>query len=78
MRLVEELRLQELRLVVLGQALIGHDLRTRPWPGFAALAAMFGRADAAADAILERFAELSRPFGTTLDRDGAVAIVRAE
>jgi poly-gamma-glutamate capsule biosynthesis protein CapA/YwtB (metallophosphatase superfamily) len=35
-----------LRLTVLGQALIQHDLRADLWPDFAALAAMFGQADA--------------------------------
>lgn len=30
---------------MLGQALIQHDLRSEPWPDFAALAAMFGQAD---------------------------------
>ncbi len=35
-----------LHLTVLGQALIQHDLRADVWPDFAALAAMFGRADA--------------------------------
>ena len=34
-----------LRLTVLGQALIQHDLRTDPWPDFAMLAEMFRRAD---------------------------------
>lgn len=34
-----------LRLVALGQALIGHDLRGDPWPGLAALAAILARAD---------------------------------
>src|SRR5260370_28192586 len=34
-----------LRLTALGQALIQHDLRAQPWPDFAALAAMFARAD---------------------------------
>ena len=34
-----------LQLTVLGQALIQHDLRRYPWPDFAALAAMFGKAD---------------------------------
>ena len=32
-------------LTVLGQALIQHDLRADPWPGFSVLAAMCGRAD---------------------------------
>jgi hypothetical protein len=35
-----------LRLTVLGQALIQHDPRASGWPNFAALAEMFGRADA--------------------------------
>jgi poly-gamma-glutamate capsule biosynthesis protein CapA/YwtB (metallophosphatase superfamily) len=34
-----------LRLNALGQALIQHDPRADPWPGFAALAAICGRAD---------------------------------
>src|SRR5260370_22035087 len=34
-----------LRLTALGQALIQHDRRAQPWPDFAALAAMFARAD---------------------------------
>ncbi|HXP04929.1 MAG TPA: CapA family protein [Stellaceae bacterium] len=34
-----------LQLTVMGQALIQHDLRQHPWPDFAALAALFGRAD---------------------------------
>ncbi len=34
-----------LRLVVLGQALIQHDLRASPWPDHAALSAMFAHAD---------------------------------
>jgi poly-gamma-glutamate synthesis protein (capsule biosynthesis protein) len=34
-----------LRLTVCGQALIQHDLRARPWPDFARIAAMFRRAD---------------------------------
>jgi poly-gamma-glutamate capsule biosynthesis protein CapA/YwtB (metallophosphatase superfamily) len=34
-----------MRLTVLGQALIGHDLRARPWPDFGPLAVMLGRAD---------------------------------
>jgi poly-gamma-glutamate synthesis protein (capsule biosynthesis protein) len=34
-----------LRVTVLGQALIQHDLCAKPWPGFAALAAIFARAD---------------------------------
>jgi poly-gamma-glutamate capsule biosynthesis protein CapA/YwtB (metallophosphatase superfamily) len=33
-----------LRLTLLGQALIGHDLRAKPWPDFAALAALCRRA----------------------------------
>ena len=36
---------QELRLTVMGQALIQHDLRQHPWPDFAALGALFGKAD---------------------------------
>ena len=35
----------ELRLTVLGQALVGHDLRADPWPDFAALAEICGSAD---------------------------------
>jgi poly-gamma-glutamate synthesis protein (capsule biosynthesis protein) len=35
----------ELRLTVLGQALVGHDLRADPWPDFAALAEIRGSAD---------------------------------
>ncbi|MBV9827060.1 MAG: CapA family protein [Alphaproteobacteria bacterium] len=35
----------ELRLTVMGQALIQHDLRQYPWADYAELAAMFGRAD---------------------------------
>ena len=35
----------ELRLTVMGQALIQHDLRAHPWPDFATLAALFGKAD---------------------------------
>jgi poly-gamma-glutamate capsule biosynthesis protein CapA/YwtB (metallophosphatase superfamily) len=35
----------ELRLTVMGQALIQHDLRQHPWPDFAVLAGMFGKAD---------------------------------
>jgi len=34
-----------LRLTVLGQALIQHDLRADPWPDLSVLAAMFARAD---------------------------------
>ena len=34
-----------LRLTVMGQALIQHDLRQQPWPDFAALAARFAAAD---------------------------------
>ena len=34
-----------LLLTVMGQALIQHDLRQHPWPDFAALAALFGKAD---------------------------------
>jgi len=34
-----------IRLTVLGQALIQHDLRPDPWSGFAALAELCGRAD---------------------------------
>jgi len=34
-----------LRLTVMGQALIQYDLRQHPWPDFATLAAMFGKAD---------------------------------
>src|SRR5258708_282660 len=34
-----------LRLFVLGQALLQHDLRAEPWPCFAALAATFAPAD---------------------------------
>jgi poly-gamma-glutamate synthesis protein (capsule biosynthesis protein) len=34
-----------LKLTVMGQALIQHDLRQHPWPDFAALAKMFGKAD---------------------------------
>ena len=34
-----------LKLTVMGQALIQHDLRQHPWPDFAALATMFGEAD---------------------------------
>ncbi len=34
-----------LRLTVMGQALIQHDLRQHPWPDFAALAARFAAAD---------------------------------
>lgn len=40
------IRAATLRLTVLGQALIQHDLRADRWPDFDALAAMFGRADA--------------------------------
>jgi poly-gamma-glutamate capsule biosynthesis protein CapA/YwtB (metallophosphatase superfamily) len=36
-----------LRLTVMGQALIQHDLRRDPWPDFAALATLFARADLA-------------------------------
>jgi len=35
----------ELRLTVMGQALIQYDLRQRPWPDFAALAALFATSD---------------------------------
>ncbi len=35
----------EVRLTVLGQALIQYDLRQHPWPGFAALGQRFARAD---------------------------------
>jgi poly-gamma-glutamate capsule biosynthesis protein CapA/YwtB (metallophosphatase superfamily) len=35
----------ELRLTVMGQALIQHDLREHPWADLAALAAVFGKAD---------------------------------
>jgi poly-gamma-glutamate capsule biosynthesis protein CapA/YwtB (metallophosphatase superfamily) len=35
----------ELRLTVMGQALIQHDLREHPWPDFSALATLFGKAD---------------------------------
>lgn len=35
----------ELRLSVMGQALIQHDLRQHPWPGLTALAALLSRAD---------------------------------
>ena len=35
----------DLWLTVLGQALIGHDLRADPWPDFAALAEICGRVD---------------------------------
>jgi poly-gamma-glutamate capsule biosynthesis protein CapA/YwtB (metallophosphatase superfamily) len=35
----------ELNLTVMGQALIQHDLRQHPWPDYAVLAAMFGKAD---------------------------------
>ncbi|HEV2186308.1 MAG TPA: CapA family protein [Stellaceae bacterium] len=34
-----------MRLTVMGQVLIQHDLRQHPWPDFAALAALFGKAD---------------------------------
>src|ERR1700690_1511193 len=34
-----------LRRTVMGQALIQHDLRRPPWPDFAPLAALFGKAD---------------------------------
>jgi poly-gamma-glutamate capsule biosynthesis protein CapA/YwtB (metallophosphatase superfamily) len=34
-----------LRLTVMGQALIQHDLRAHPWPDFATLGALFGKAD---------------------------------
>jgi poly-gamma-glutamate capsule biosynthesis protein CapA/YwtB (metallophosphatase superfamily) len=34
-----------LRLTLLGQALIGHDLRADPWPDFTALGALCGQAD---------------------------------
>ncbi len=34
-----------MRLSVLGQALIQHDLRARPWPDFAVLADLLARAD---------------------------------
>jgi poly-gamma-glutamate capsule biosynthesis protein CapA/YwtB (metallophosphatase superfamily) len=35
----------ELRLTVMGQALIQHDLRVHPWPDFAALGTLFSKAD---------------------------------
>jgi poly-gamma-glutamate capsule biosynthesis protein CapA/YwtB (metallophosphatase superfamily) len=35
-----------MRLTVLGQALIGHDLRARPWPDLPRLVKILGRADA--------------------------------
>jgi poly-gamma-glutamate capsule biosynthesis protein CapA/YwtB (metallophosphatase superfamily) len=35
----------ELRLTVMGQALIQHDLRAHPWPDLATLGALFGQAD---------------------------------
>jgi poly-gamma-glutamate capsule biosynthesis protein CapA/YwtB (metallophosphatase superfamily) len=35
----------ELRLTVMGQALIQHDLRQHPWPGLTALGAVLGKAD---------------------------------
>lgn len=34
-----------MRLTVMGQALIQHDLRQQPWTGFTELQALFGRAD---------------------------------
>ena len=50
-----------LRLTLLGQALIGRDLRTAPWPDFARIAEMCGRADVCftdlETAINSRFAE---------------------
>jgi poly-gamma-glutamate capsule biosynthesis protein CapA/YwtB (metallophosphatase superfamily) len=35
----------DLQLTVMGQALIQYDLRQHPWPDFAALGALFGKAD---------------------------------
>jgi len=50
-----------LRLTLLGQALIGRDLRTALWPDFTLLAEMCGRADVCftdlETAINNRFAE---------------------
>jgi hypothetical protein len=45
------------------------DLATRGRPSIAR--------GATANAILDRLAELSRPFGTVLDRAGEAAIIRA-
>ncbi len=59
-----------LRLTLLGQALIGRDLRTAPWPDFALLAEICGRADVCftdlETAIKSRLAEAATRDGMFL------------
>jgi poly-gamma-glutamate capsule biosynthesis protein CapA/YwtB (metallophosphatase superfamily) len=56
-----------LRLTVLGQALIQHDLRAHPWPDFAVLAAMFARADVC---FTDLESAIHSPFAEAPTREG--------
>ena len=63
----------ELRLTVLGQALIGHDLRADPWRDFAALAEMCGRADVC---FTDLETAIKTPLAERPTRDGCVLACR--
>jgi poly-gamma-glutamate capsule biosynthesis protein CapA/YwtB (metallophosphatase superfamily) len=56
-----------INLTVLGQALIQHDLRARPWPDCAALADICGRGDAA---FTDLETAISSPLAEAPTRDG--------
>jgi poly-gamma-glutamate capsule biosynthesis protein CapA/YwtB (metallophosphatase superfamily) len=57
----------DLRLLVLGQALIGHDLRAQPWPDFAVLAEMCRQADAC---FTDLETAIRSPMAEAATRDG--------
>jgi hypothetical protein len=57
----------EPKLTVLGQALIGHDLRAKAWPDFAALTRMLGRADAV---FTDLETAIATPLAEAPTRDG--------
>ena len=54
-------------LTVLGQALIGHDLRARPWPDFPALAGMCAQADVC---FTDLETAITSPLAEAPTRDG--------